>query len=790
LEGKARNKKTENLNLVTNCVLDSGSNVTLLTKRAAEKMSLNGRVMPFSLTGIGSNLSDFEAEVVDIQITSADGSYTTLLTQVRIVDDIANSISVPNWNKYTAQYKYLADINIPNPVNSSKIDLLIGTDHAPLLLHREVREGLSSKDPVAIKTNLGWCAAGTINRKGDESTVILGVLESAKRKNEFAYNSSLRNRISEGNSFMDQVRYGKIPTLDKTKVEKYQKTGSFHQNRKPTKIVQHVTVLREEDKLILDKLTRLVEKHWETEDFPEDALTKEEEHAYEILRSTYRRNEEGMAEVSCLWKQGQPNISNNYPYAVMRINSLVDKMKDDIYLEIDDVFKAYVTAGTAKKIDDPEPNKGAKWYWPHFSVIKRDRESTPLRQVFDGKIAVINGKGINQTCFMAGPTLLNDLTQVLTRFSRFDVALIGDVSKFFPSIRMPEKDRPFHRFLWKDKEQNEIIIYEFCSHIFGNTGSPTCAIFAAMENARQHQEKYPRAAETIFKSTIIDDNCDSVHTEEEAIQLIKDLTLIYRHINLDIKKWASNRNSVVSSVPEEARTKYMVDFEKEFELPDPNDVSVTSGKEPCNMKILGLTWKCKEDIFTFKYQERENLHREFWTKHDILSESHKKYDPTGLTLPNFQDKCIMKETWGDGLGWKDKISLDQKVRWVDWLSSLSELQELAKKRVLIPGREENIKSVQIHAFGDASAIAYAACVYVRTVNTDGVFVNLALARGHITPRDNKKTIPKLELLSIELATKIASSLQLEKADIHVWSNSKTAIQWLNMDSKTYPSSQQ
>jgi hypothetical protein len=743
-------------------------------------------MMSFSLAGVGNHqlCEDRMTLVVDLQITSEDGAYSTLLTEVRVVDDIANDLHVPDWNKYLRNYKYLNHLKIPKPTNEGQIDILIGTDHPQLLVQQAVIEG-GPKDPLAIRSRLGWTIAGKIHKR--EGNVLLGLDKTAKYSNPFAYHSTFNKK--DNSNFLEQVklghkrrRYSPRPKSPKSNPDSGMKSDEVKIEK-----VMHDSSVSDADRDVLRNLTAQIKRYWDVDDFREDTSTKEEEDAFDILRSSYHINDEGKATVSCLWKKNQPNIKNNYFYGVARLNGLVDKMSTDLFLEIDNIFMAYVKDGTARVVEDTDPHVGDKWYWPHFSVIKRERETTPLRQVFDGKIGIINGKGINETCFMAGPTLLNDLSQVLMRFRRYDVAVIGDISKMFPNIRMLEKDRAYHRFLWKDKSKDKILILEFASHLFGNAGSPTCAIFCAMENARRHQKEFPRAAETVFHSTIIDDNADSVHSEEEAIKLVADLVTLYGKISLKIRKWASNRPAVVNSVPETERTKYMVDFQQEFEPDSLNDVSATSGKEPCNMKILGLVWLCKEDSFAFKVRKPGN--REVCTKHSILSDSLKLYDPLGFLNPTtLEPRDILKEAWGEGLGWKDPVTSEMHKRWIKWCEDLVFLEKIRVPRVLIPGAKADIKKVELHAFADASKVAYAACVYTRVVNSKGVFTNLVMSRNRITPKNNKKTIPKLELLSIELASKIvlhcAKALQIPVSQITIWSDSKTAIQWLNMDSRT------
>ena len=53
------------------------------------------------------------------------------------------------------------------------------------------------------------------------------------------------------------------------------------------------------------------------------------------------------------------------------------------------------------------------------------------------------------------------------------------------------------------------------------------AQFVVQENARRHQHQYPLEAETVMKSTYMDDSIDSVETVEKGIQLYMELDSLW-----------------------------------------------------------------------------------------------------------------------------------------------------------------------------------------------------------------------------------------------------------------------
>ena len=72
----------------------------------------------------------------------------------------------------------------------------------------------------------------------------------------------------------------------------------------------------------------------------------------------------------------------------------------------------------------------------------------PVRIVFNSS-AAFQGHKLNEY-WMKGPDLLNDLFGVPLRFRENQVAFIGDISKMYHRIRIPEMDQHVHRFLWRN----------------------------------------------------------------------------------------------------------------------------------------------------------------------------------------------------------------------------------------------------------------------------------------------------------------------------------------------------
>jgi len=62
-------------------------------------------------------------------------------------------------------------------------------------------------------------------------------------------------------------------------------------------------------------------------------------------------------------------------------------------------------------------------------------------------------------------------------------------------------------------------VYEFNRVVFGVNLSPFQAQFVTQDYAQRYQEQFPMTAETILKSTYMDDSMDSTSDDKTEIEL-------------------------------------------------------------------------------------------------------------------------------------------------------------------------------------------------------------------------------------------------------------------------------
>ena len=180
-----------------------------------------------------------------------------------------------------------------------------------------------------------------------------------------------------------------------------------------------------------------------------------------------------------------------------------------------------------------------------------DKTSTKIRIVFHCS-AKTDGISLNDVIY-AGPKLQQELFDVLIiRFRRNPVALVCDIKKMYLQVEIKENDRAMFRILWRDGDRESEVL-EFNRVVFGKNAAPMECQFVAEENARRNQSTYPMAADTVLKLTYMDDSIDSVESEEEGIELYRQLDALWNLAGMQARKWISNSPKVVSATPEEDR---------------------------------------------------------------------------------------------------------------------------------------------------------------------------------------------------------------------------------------------
>lgn len=507
---------------------------------------------------------------------------------------------------------------------------------------------------------------------------------------------------------------------------------------------------------------------------PNIAVSRDEKRAMELMESSCKRLG-NLYTIGLPWKKDKALLPNNYRLAERRLfslerNLLKDKAKAKMY---DEAIMDYEKNGWARALSEREVQAGVKpvYYLPHHGIYRPEKKSTPLRIVFD-PASQFQGVSLN-SLLHKGPCLIGNLLGVLLRFREEPVAFVGDISKMYLQISLPEEDTHVHRFLWRNLDTTrQPTTYALQRVTFGDKPSPDMASFVMLKIADDNAEDNPNAAKILRKDRYMDDLIHSCPTPGKAIQSIKELDRVLATGSFQIKEWLSSSNAVQQSL-----NSYQKNLNMKSHLTTPVTMDGEKG-----VKTLGVGWNPRTDVLSFAVKETTTGK---FTKRTILSNISKLYDPLGLaSAVTIKAKIALQNIWrSKHYDWDDLLPDDMVELWRNLFREIQSLKAVEFPRCLQPECVSGLS--QLHVFADASGSAYGGVAYLLWPTPEGPEVRLVSAKARVAPL-RQPTIPRLELMAALIASRLAKTIydefKIKPSSVTLWSDSKIVLHWLRSES--------
>lgn len=427
----------------------------------------------------------------------------------------------------------------------------------------------------------------------------------------------------------------------------------------------------------------------------------------------------------------------------------------------------YLQLNHMREIEDTD-DCTLSYYLPHHGVEKLDSTTTKLRVVFDASCRTDSGVSLNQA-LMVGPVVQDDLYAISLRFRMRQHAIVADAEKMYRQIRLHPSDYPLHRILWRRSSLEPLKTFELTTVTYGTASAPYLATRCLLELSKQGANDFPRAAEVLAEDFYIDDMLTSVDDESDGAELCIQLRKLLHSGGFSLRKWASNSEAILSVIPPELR----------------DERSMLCLETPSTIKTLGLIWEPSTDLLHYsvpKWSQTDGI-----TRRTVLSDTAKLFDPLGLIGPVVvMAKIFVQSLWRTSSSWDDPLNDSQQEYWLAFRSSLEALSSISIPRWAAFANAP--VNVELHGFCDASIRAYGACLYIRTVSSDGsISVRLLTAKSKVAPlgdskRQKKVSLPRLELSAAlllgHLYHKVNTSISLNTRPFF-WSDSTITLHWIN-----------
>jgi len=521
-----------------------------------------------------------------------------------------------------------------------------------------------------------------------------------------------------------------------------------------------------------------VEQLWSLETIgirdPSESKSKEEteELTKEHFLKTVTREKDGRYTVSLPWTDGSQLIPSNCYIAQKRLEYTTSKLHaTGMYQSYDALFKSWHEEGIIEEISKAGLDQRVH-YLPHRAVIKLESLTTPIRPVFDASCKSGRNPSLND-CLEKGPNLLELIPSILLRFREKKIGIIGDIRKAFQTINVKESDRDFLRFLWwEDYNKKKYRIYRHRRVVF----SVNCSTFLLGALLEFHlgklNEEEKHIADKLLKSLYVDNVVSSEDSLEDCVLFKEYATSLLAEAKMELRSWEGG-------FVEKSKVDSLISRECGLDFGRP----MTLGQTKPITSVLGYKWDKITDVL-FVELTLEDLPRKI-TKRIILSYIQRIYDPIGFTSPvTLQPKALMQKLWKEKGGWEDEIVTELKMEFITWYEQLHDIKNIKIPRNMTNGNSDR-KGWQIHTFTDASSVAYAGVVFLRTEVNQCVSVQLIAAKTRVAPL-KKMTINRLELMGCYvgalLSHSVRKALRMDEGDLAVpmyyWTDSSTALAWI------------
>ncbi|XP_075990161.1 uncharacterized protein LOC142985798 [Anticarsia gemmatalis] len=426
------------------------------------------------------------------------------------------------------------------------------------------------------------------------------------------------------------------------------------------------------------------------------------------------------------------------------------------------VIDEYLQLNHMRKVNELEKGNKNAVYLPHHAVVREDRDTTKVRVVFDASCKGTNGRSLNDN-LMIGPTLQAELRHTIMCWRKYKICLVADIIKMYRQVLVNRKDTPYQRILWRENPDKPIEDFELMTVTFGTASGPYLAVRALQQLAYEECQSGSEISQIILEDFYMDDLMTGGENLEKCFTIYNELTRVLEKGGFQLQKWRSNSKELLDKIRGKNDDKVE---DLRIKVDDVN-------------KILGLTWNSQEDVF--QYTVDLTPPKEPATKRNIISDISRLFDPLGWLAPCIiVAKILIQKLWLAGVEWDQEVPNNLLKEWTTYRQNLPALAGIKIPRWL---HSYECTKAELHGFADASKLAYAAVVYLRSFDEMGnVRVSLVTSKTKVAPI-KKVSIPRLELcaavLLSKLMTEVSEVLGISKANLHAYTDSEVVLAWLN-----------
>ena len=169
-------------------------------------------------------------------------------------------------------------------------------------------------------------------------------------------------------------------------------------------------------------------------------------------------------------------------------------------------------------------------------------------------------------------------------------------------------------------------------------------------------------------------------------------------------------------------------------------------------KVLGMCWDTDTDQFYFDFSELIHYASSLpMTKRSVLKLTGRVFDPLGFLSPvMIRMKTIFQILCQQKISWDAALEGDLRSKYCRFISELQRLSDVRISRCFFTNHAVDY---QLDGYSDASDLAYACVIYLRSLDEDGRETRLVTSKSKVAPLQ-RQTTPRLELLGAGILAKL------------------------------------
>ena len=278
---------------------------------------------------------------------------------------------------------------------------------------------------------------------------------------------------------------------------------------------------------------------------------------------------------------------------------------------------------------------------------------------------------------------------------------------------------------------------------------------------------YPVEVDEIRRSLYVDDLISGGEMVDKTANLKESCKDIFGEAKFVLHKWHSNVTALETGKPD-------MDV-SEAEATEQSFAKENLGVKAGVTSLLGVPWETREDTLSVNFPDPLTE----VTKRSVLGNIARIYDPLGLVSPvSLVGKIIYREACDLKISWDKQLPVELLGKWTTWEQNLPAQVEVPRSLVK---HQEEIKAIDLHAFGDSSGKGVSSVVYAVTEQPSGSNQGIVASKSRLAKKG--LTIPRLELVAGHMSSNLLHNVRESLTgfpirDTICWPDSTVALHWI------------